>query len=128
MSTLLNIGIKQQDGSYKNYTLSLNDETNGYGQNVSVWESQTKEQQAAKEQRNFVGNGKVVWTDGNVKVADKVVTNISTESQVLPPNEETTFILYSVFGAKLIIVKSLIAGAKIVVFARVHPVGETTVS
>jgi hypothetical protein len=75
MSTLLNIGIKQQDGSYKNYTLSLNDETNGYGQNVSVWESQTKEQQAAKEQRNFVGNGKVVWTDGNVKVADKVVTN-----------------------------------------------------
>ena len=75
MSTLLNIGIKQTDGSYKNYTLSLNDETNGYGQNVSVWESQTKEQQAAKEQRNFVGNGKVVWTDGNVKVADKVVTN-----------------------------------------------------
>ena len=75
MSALLNIGIKQQDGSYKNYTLSLNDETNGYGQNVSVWESQTKEQQAAKEQRNFVGNGKVVWTDGNVKVADKVTTN-----------------------------------------------------
>lgn len=75
MSTLLNIGIKQQDGSYKNYTVSLNDETNGYGQNVSVWESQSKEQQAAKEQRNFVGNGKVVWTDGNVKVADKVVTN-----------------------------------------------------
>lgn len=75
MSTLLNIGIKQNDGSYKNYTVSLNDETNGYGQNVSVWESQTKEQQAAKEQRNFVGNGKVVWTDGNVKVADKVITN-----------------------------------------------------
>lgn len=75
MSTLLNIGIKQNDGSYKNYTLSLNDETNGYGQNVSVWESQSKEQQEAKQQRNFVGNGKVVWTDGNVKVADKVVTN-----------------------------------------------------
>lgn len=80
MSTLLNIGIKQQDGSYKNYTLSLNDETNGYGQNVSVWESQSKEQQAAKEQRNFVGNGKVVWTDGNVKVADKVVTNTDHNS------------------------------------------------
>jgi UDP-N-acetyl-D-mannosaminuronate dehydrogenase len=80
MSTLLNIGIKQQDGSYKNYTLSLNDETNGYGQNVSVWESQTKDQQAAKEQRNFVGNGKVVWTDGNVKVADKVVTNTDHNS------------------------------------------------
>lgn len=80
MSTLLNIGIKQQDGSYKNYTLSLNDETNGYGQNVSVWETQTKEQQAAKEQRNFVGNGKVVWTDGNVKVADKVVTNTDHNS------------------------------------------------
>ena len=80
MSTLLNIGIKQEDGSYKNYTLSLNDETNGYGQNVSVWESQSKEQQTAKEQRNFVGNGKVVWTDGNVKVADKVVTNTDHNS------------------------------------------------
>jgi hypothetical protein len=80
MSTLLNIGIKQQDGSYKNYTLSLNDETNGYGQNVSIWESQSKDQQAAKEQRNFVGNGKVVWTDGNVKVADKVVTNTDHNS------------------------------------------------
>lgn len=80
MSTLLNIGIKQQDGSYKNYTLSLNDETNGYGQNVSVWESQTKDQQAAKEQRNFVGNGKVVWTDGTIKVADKVVTNTDHNS------------------------------------------------
>jgi hypothetical protein len=75
MSALVNIGIKQQDGSYKNYTLSLNDDTNGFGQNVSVWESQTKDQQTAKEQRNFVGNGKVVWTDGNIKVADKVVTN-----------------------------------------------------
>lgn len=75
MSALLNIGIKQQDGSYKNYTISLNDETNGYGQNVSIWESQTKEEKDAKVQRNFVGNGKVVWTDGTIKVADKVVTN-----------------------------------------------------
>jgi hypothetical protein len=80
MSALVNIGIKQQDGSYKNYTLSLNDDTNGFGQNVSIWESQTKEQQTAKEQRNFVGNGKVVWTDGNIKVADKVVTNTDYNS------------------------------------------------
>jgi len=71
MSTLLSVGIKQKDGSYKNYTIGINDETNDWGKNVSVWEEQTKEQRDAKEQKNFCGNGKVVWTDGKVVLAEK---------------------------------------------------------
>jgi len=71
MSTLLSIGIKDSNGQWKNYTVSINDETNDYGKNVSVWEEQTKEQREAKEQKNFVGNGKVVWTDGKVSVAEQ---------------------------------------------------------
>ena len=71
MSTLLNVGIKQKDGSYKNYTIGINDETNDWGKNVSVWEEQTKEQREAKEQKNYCGNGKVVWTDGSIVVAEK---------------------------------------------------------
>lgn len=52
-------------------TISISDETNQYGQNVSGWVSQTKEQREAKKERYFVGNGKVFWTDGNIQVAKK---------------------------------------------------------
>lgn len=70
MSTLLSVGIKQQDGSYKNYTISINDETNQWGKNVAVWDEQTKEEREAKKDKNFCGNGRVVWTDGNVVKAE----------------------------------------------------------
>lgn len=71
MSTLISLGIKQQDGSWKNYTVSVSDQTNDFGKNVSVWEEQTKEQREAKAPKNFCGGGKVVWTDGNISVAEQ---------------------------------------------------------
>jgi len=52
-------------------TISISDETNEYGQNVSSYVSQSKEQREAKKQRFYTGNGKVFWTDGNIKVAVK---------------------------------------------------------
>ena len=71
MATIINFGIKQQDGSYKYYTASINDELDKYGNNVAVTEQQTKEQREAKEKKNYVGNGKVVWTNGKIEVASK---------------------------------------------------------
>lgn len=56
---------------YVNFTVAVNDETNDWGKNVSVYHSQSKEQRDNKEQRQYVGNGKVVWTDGKVVVADR---------------------------------------------------------
>lgn len=53
--------------------VSLSDTTNEYGQNVSTYVSQTKEQREAKTLRFYTGNGKVFWTDGKITVADKVV-------------------------------------------------------
>jgi hypothetical protein len=52
-------------------TVSMNDETNQYGQNVSAFVSQTKEQREAKKDKYYVGNGKVFWTDGKITVAEK---------------------------------------------------------
>ena len=72
MSALGTIRIKTNDGVYKNYTLSISDKTNEYGQNISMFEEQTKEQREAGEPRKYVGNGKVFWTDGSVSVAEKV--------------------------------------------------------
>jgi hypothetical protein len=52
-------------------TISTSDETNNYGQNVTSFVSQTKEQREAKANKYYVGNGKVFWTDGKITVAKK---------------------------------------------------------
>ena len=72
MSALGSISIKTKDGVYKNYTLSISDKTNEYGQNVTMFEEQTKEQREAGEPRRYIGNGKIFWTDGKVSVAEAV--------------------------------------------------------
>lgn len=76
MSALINVSIdvaklpkeKFIEGKngrvYYNFTLSVNDETNQYGQNVSIFDSQSKEEREAKKEKTYLGNGKVVWTDG----------------------------------------------------------------
>lgn len=69
MATLIKFGMKDAKGAYKNYTLSINDETNQYGQNVAIWKEQTKEERTAKKPREYVGNGRVVWTEGAVTKA-----------------------------------------------------------
>lgn len=72
MATLLSLGIKGKDGKYTNITVRLGDELDKYGNNVSAWIEQTKEQRDAKEERNYIGNGKVVWTDGKVVTAQEL--------------------------------------------------------
>ena len=61
--------IKGKKGVYQNLTLVINDEVDQFGFNAKIFVAQTSEQRKAKEPKIYVGNGKVVWTDGNVKVA-----------------------------------------------------------
>jgi hypothetical protein len=66
--------IQGKDGAvYYNFTIGVNDESNQWGQNVSATDSQTKEEREAKKPKMYLGNGNVVWTDGNIKLADKKV-------------------------------------------------------
>lgn len=71
MSALINFSLKQEDGTYKYYTASINDQLDKFGNNVAITLQQTKEQREAKEKRVYVGNGKVAWTDGKIEVAKK---------------------------------------------------------
>ena len=83
MSSIINLSIRVdklpkekfvmgKDGAvYYNCTLSINDEANQWGQNVSLTDSQTKEEREAKKSKNYLGNGNVVWTDGNIKAVKK---------------------------------------------------------
>ena len=64
--------VKGKDGAvYVNLTLSLNNDSNQYGQNISAFVPQSKEEREAKKNRQYVGNGQIVWTDGTIKNAVK---------------------------------------------------------
>jgi len=83
MSALLNVSLRVdalpkekfvsgKDGKvYYNFTISINDESNQWGQNVSLTDSQTKEEREAKKPKTYLGNGNVIWTNGTISVADK---------------------------------------------------------
>ena len=86
MATLVTLGLNKEkltfnDKGWANITISINDDTNQYGQNASASISQTKEQRDAKEAKVYVGNGKVVWTDGNIKTADRVEEGVTASEQ-----------------------------------------------
>jgi hypothetical protein len=61
---------KLKDGKYLNVTLSVNDETR-YDNNVSMCYNQTKDERDAGQKKVYFANGRVVWTDGVIKVAEK---------------------------------------------------------
>ena len=82
MGALITVGIKGKDGKYKNYTISISDTPDKYGQNVSMFTEQTAEERAAKSPKNYIGNGKVFWTDGKISVPVKEVA----ESSGIKPN------------------------------------------
>jgi len=63
--------VKGKDGAvYCDITFSINDDTR-YGNNVSAMVKQTKEERDAKKAKEYIGNGKIFWTDGTIKLADK---------------------------------------------------------
>ena len=61
-------------GKYLNLTISVNDQDDNFGNNVSVWSSQSKEEREAKANRLFLGNGRKIWENNeseNKPVAKK---------------------------------------------------------
>jgi hypothetical protein len=82
MSAILNLSIdlskvdksKLVDGKYLNTQVFINDETK-YGNNVSMAYSQSKEQREAKEPKQYIANGKVVYVNNGIVVAEKEVNN-----------------------------------------------------
>jgi len=79
MATILNLSIDSKrfskndlkNGQYLNVTIAINDEMNQYGQNVSAWLAQSKEERDEDAERVYVGNGKTLWTDGKISVEGK---------------------------------------------------------
>jgi len=66
LETMLKVlNAKQgKEGEGVKITISLSDQPNNFGQNVSAYVAQTKEQRDAKKPLFYVGNGKTFWSKG----------------------------------------------------------------
>ena len=64
--------IEGKKGKYLPITITLNDELDQFGNQGPVVVQQTKEERDAKTAKTYLGNVKVVWTNGdNVAVAPR---------------------------------------------------------
>ena len=57
--------IVGKKGKYLPITITVNDEPDQFGQQGPVCVDQSKEEREAKVARTYLGNVKVVWTNGN---------------------------------------------------------------
>ena len=74
--------IFEKDGKkWLNIQVSINDQTDQYGNNASISINQTKEERDNKASKTYLGNGKVVYTKGEVKVAEKQENTPQNASQ-----------------------------------------------
>ena len=64
--------IDGKKGKYLPISISINDELDQFGNQGPIMVSQTKEEREAKTAKTYLGNVKVVWTNGdNVAAAPR---------------------------------------------------------
>ena len=71
-------------GKYLPITITINDEVDQFGNQGPVIVDQTKEEREGKAPKTYLGNVKVVWTNG-----DNVAAAPRTEEQKAPVRHET---------------------------------------
>ncbi len=77
-------------GKYLPITITLNDELDQFGNQGPVVVEQTKEERDAKAPKTYLGNVKVVWTNGtNVEPAPR--DNTPAAPQLDPQPEDLPF-------------------------------------
>ena len=92
MSALINFSIKNASGKYDNYTMSINDELDPYGNNCAVTVAQSKAQREAKEKKVYVGNGRVGYvSDTGIAKAPYVDRQAAQSSTNAPQSSADDF-------------------------------------
>jgi len=75
-------------GKYYPITIVLNNEPGQYGDSGYIQTEQTKEERDAKAPKSYLGNVKVVWTDGqNVTTAARDGGQQATMQMQAPPQQ-----------------------------------------
>lgn len=80
--------VQGAKGKYLNITISINDEIDQYGNQVGIYESQSKEEREAKAPRNYLGNAKLVWSSDGGSTAKQAPAKPTTPSAPAPVVEE----------------------------------------
>jgi hypothetical protein len=81
---------KLKDGKYLNVSISVNDETK-YDNNVSMCYNQSKEERESGAKKVYFANGRVIWTDSVIKVAEKAIQNDIPAGNETLPNTDLPF-------------------------------------
>jgi hypothetical protein len=72
--------INGKKGKYLPITITLNDEQDKFGNNGPIIVQQTKEERESKVEKKYLGNVKVVWTNG---------TNVEPNKEMAAPQQIT---------------------------------------
>ena len=81
--------INGKKGKYLPITISLNDDLDQFGNQGPVCVDQTKEERDAKTAKTYLGNVKVVWTNGdNVEPAPRDVAPAPPKQAPVPDEVE----------------------------------------
>ena len=85
--------IEGAKGKYLPITITINDELDQFGNNGPVFVQQTKEERDAKVEKTYLGNVKVVWTNGtNVEAAQQTqVAPVQATPQPAGPVDDLPF-------------------------------------
>ena len=82
--------IVGKKGKYLPITISLNDDLDQFGNQGPVCVDQTKEERDAKAAKTYLGNVKVVWTNGNnVEPAQR--TDMPAPASAAAPADDLPF-------------------------------------
>lgn len=83
--------IHGKKGKYLNVTIATYDKTDDFGNNVSVYHSQTKEEREGMTARQYLGNGRVL-AGGEVVKADAQGSNQQTTKVKVADDVEWDFL------------------------------------
>lgn len=81
---------KLKDGKYLNVSISVNNETK-FDNNVSMCYNQSKEERESGAKKTYFANGRVIWTDGVIKVAEKSIQNDLPSGNALSEDDGLPF-------------------------------------
>ena len=84
--------IVGKKGKYLPITITLNDEVDTYGNQGPVIVDQTKEEREGKAPKTYLGNVKVVWTNGdNVEAAPRDGQPQQPAAKIDTPEDDLPF-------------------------------------
>ena len=99
IKTSINLGnipkdkiFKGKKGQYLPITITINDEVDQFGNQGPVCVEQSKEERDAKTPKTYLGNVRVVWTNGeNVDTAPRDEQATAPQPATVAPDEDLPF-------------------------------------